>query len=300
MSAEKDKNFEPLFDIMGRFTPYIYILPTLAITSLFLIYPFVNTFFYSLLKWDGIGEMSFLGITNYINIFQDPKFWASFNANLIYIVMYSIIPVIAGLVVSSLIGRTELFGVRFFRTVFFLPQVIASVAIGIIFSWIYSSQFGVINQILGIIGLDKYQTAWFGHRSTAPYAVGFIGIWLTLGFAVIIFLSGIQKIDESIYEAAKIDGANSTQQFLYITLPELRYEMVVVFVVTLIRSLSTNIFGIVSSTTGGSYGTRPISLYAYDLAFVQYELGYASALVVILVILILVLTQIIERIGEGR
>ncbi len=294
----RNKSFEPLFDIGGRFTPFVYLAPSFLVTVVFLIYPFINTFFYSLCAWDGFGKKKFIGLENYINLIQDLKFWSSFNANIIYILMYSLIPTILGLIIASLIGRTDLKGVRIYRTIFFMPQVIASVAVGIIFSWIYSPQFGVLNQILGWLGLDSLKRAWLGNEVTAPIAIGLIGVWLTVGFAVIIFIAGIQKTEESIYEAADLDGANSVQVFFNITLPELRYEIVVVIIVTLIRSLSTNIFGIVSSTTGGAYNTRPISLYAYQLSFVQYNMGYASTVVVILVAIILLLSRLIKAIGE--
>lgn len=297
-TGKKVKPFAPLFDLGGRFTPFVYLAPSLFVTTVFLIYPFINTFFYSLLAWDGFGIKKFIGFANYIDLFQDPKFWSSFNANMIYILMYSLVPTMIGLIIASLIGRTDLKGVRVYQTIFFMPQVIASVAVGIIFSWIYSPQFGVLNQILNWLGLDHLQRAWLGNEVTAPIAIGLIGVWLTIGFAVIIFIAGIQKTEESIYEAAKIDGANSVQVFFNITLPELRYEIVVVIVVTLIRSLSTNIFGIVSSTTGGAYNTRPISLYAYQLSFVQHNVGYASTVVVILVVIILLLSKITKAIGE--
>ncbi len=298
MNPKKGKEFEPLFDIAGKYTPFIYLAPSFLVTAIFLIYPFTNTFFYSLFNWDGIGKKQFIGIGNYISLFHDPKFWSSLNANIIYIIMYSLVPTIVGLIIASLIGRTKLKGVRVYRTIFFMPQVIASVAIGIIFSWIYSPQFGVLNQMLGWVGLENLQRAWFGSQATAPMAIGLIGVWLTVGFAVIIFLAGIQKTEESIYEAADIDGASSIQKFFNITLPELRYEIVVVIIVTLIRSLSTNIFGVVSSTTGGAYNTRPISLYAYQLSFVQYDVGYASSVVVILIAIILLLSRLIKTIGE--
>ncbi len=277
---------------------YLYLAPSFTVIVVFLLYPLFNSFRYSFFQWDGVGKMSFIAITNYLNIFKDAKFWVSFKANLIYILFFSFIPTTFGLVISSVVARANIRGVRIFRTIFFTPQVIASVAIGTIFGWIYAPQFGVVNQILGLVGLESLQQAWLGSTATAPVAVGFIGVWLWTGFCIIIFIAGIQKIDEDLYSSAELDGANSVQQFFYITLPALRYEIVVVIIMTMIRALSTNVFGIVSAATGGAFGTRPISLYAYQLAFIQHDIGYASTVVTVLAVIVFMVSGLSMRIGE--
>lgn len=242
--------------------------------------------------------MEFVGISNYVDLASDPRFWSALTTNLIYILFFSIIPTIFGLLIASLIGRTEVKGTRYFRTIFFIPQIIPSVALGTIFAWIYAPRFGVLQQILKLLGLGSLAQPWLGSPQTAPYAVGLIGTWLWTGFSVIIFLAGIQKIDEYLYDAAKIDGANVWQQFFYVTLPDLRYEIVVVIIMTLIRALSTNVFGIVDAITGGANSTRPISLYAYELAFVQNKVGYAASIVVILAIIVFSFSGITMLTGE--
>lgn len=288
----------PLNDIAGRFTPYIYLGPTLLVVVVFLIYPLFETFRYSFFSWAGVGPMTFVGLKNYATAFHDHKFWTAAEANLIYIVFFSLVPTFIGLLIASLIGRARVRGIRYFRTVFFVPQIIASVAIGTIFGWIYAPQFGVLNQILELLGLGNLTRAWLGSGGSAPYAVGLIGTWIWTGFCVIIFLAGIQKIDEHLYDAAKIDGANVWRQLVFITLPELRYEIVVVLIMTMIRALSTNVFGIVSAVTGGANGTRPISLYAYQLAFVQHQMGYAAAVVAVLAVVVFSISGVIMLFGE--
>jgi raffinose/stachyose/melibiose transport system permease protein len=243
--------------------------------------------------------MEFVGLSNYITLGSDPDFWSALITNLIYILFFSIIPTIFGLLIASLIGRTQVKGTRYFRTVFFIPQIIPSVALGTIFGWIYAPRFGVLQQILKLLGLGNLASPWLGSPQTAPYAVGLIGTWLWTGFSVIIFLAGIQKIDEYLYDSAKIDGANAWQQFFYVTLPELRYEIVVVIIMTMIRALSTNVFGIVDAITGGANSTRPISLYAYELAFVQNKVGYAASIIVILAIIVFTFSGITMFTGES-
>lgn len=277
---------------------YLYLAPSLLVILVFLLYPLFNNFRYSFFNWDGIGEMSFISIANYIKLSRDPNFWISFKANLTYILLFSFVPTLLGLLISSIVARGNIKGIRVFRTIFFTPQVIASVAVGTIFGWIYAPQFGVINHLLDIAGLGSLQTAWFGNRVTAPIAVGLIGTWLWTGFCILIFIAGIQKIEEDLYDSSEIDGANALQQFFSITLPQLRYEIVVVLIMTMIRALSTNVFGIVSATTGGAFGTRPISLYAYQLAFIQHDIGYASAVVTILALIVFLISGLSLTFGE--
>ncbi|MFP4136085.1 MAG: carbohydrate ABC transporter permease [Candidatus Acetothermia bacterium] len=298
MFSRDEKQESPLNDVAGGFTPYLYLAPTLVAVGLFLLYPLFSTFGFSLFKWDGFSSMEFIGFSNYLRLGSDPKFWSALVTNLVYILFFSIIPTIFGLLIASLIGRTRVRGARYFRTIFFIPQIIPSVALGTIFGWIYAPRFGVLQQILKLIGLGGLAQPWLGSPQTAPYAVGLIGTWLWTGFSVIIFLAGIQKIDEYLYDAAKIDGANSWHQFIYVTLPELRYEIVVVVIMTLIRALSTNVFGIVDAITGGANATRPISLYAYELAFVQNKVGYAASIVVILAIIVFSFSGITMLSGE--
>ncbi len=219
MKFLREKPSSPLNDIAGRFTPYLYLAPSVILIAMFLIYPLYNTFRYSFFKWDGLGQMNFIAITNYLRLLNDRRFLSAFTANLIYILLFSLVPTVLGLIIASIIGRAQVQGVRYFRTIFFTPQVIASVAIGTIFGWIYAPQFGVVNQILEIVGLRTLQRAWLGSTETAPFAVGLIGTWLWTGFCVIIFIAGIKKINNYLYDAAQIDGANALKQFFHVTLP---------------------------------------------------------------------------------
>jgi len=205
-----------------------------------------------------------------------------------------------GLLLASLIGRSRIPGDRFFRAVLLMPQVIASVAMGVIFGWIFAPGFGVLNSFLRAIGLERLERPWLGDVILAPIAVGVVGTWLWLGFAVVIFGAGIQKIDEALYDAAKIDGAGSWRQFTAITFPALRAELVVVIVVTLIRAFGSGVFGIVVAITSGGYKTTPLALYAYRLAFVESKMGYGSAVVIFLMALIIILSGVTYAVGERR
>jgi len=290
--------YSPLKDIAGELTPFIYVGPTLLLIVVLLIYPLVSVFYYSTLDWSGLGKGVFIGLANYVSLFADSNFWDALVTNLIYVAFFSIIPTVLGVIIATIVGRTMLRGERVFRAILLTPQVVASVAMGVIFSWIFAPGFGVVNGILGIVGLSSWQHTWLGSMGLARLSVGLVGTWMWVGFAVIVFVAGIKKIDVRIFDAVRIDGANEIQQFFAITLPEIRAEFVVVIIVTLIRAFGSNVFGIVSAITGGGYHTQPLSLLAYNLAFIQNRMGYGSAVIVFLIIVILGLSALTFRVGE--
>jgi raffinose/stachyose/melibiose transport system permease protein len=293
--------FSPLNDIGGILTPYIYAAPTVLVIFIFLIYPMISVFWYSLVEWSGFGAKHFIGIRNYLTLMADPIFWTSFRTNVTYVIFFSFLPTVIGLLFASLIGRSRIPGERFFRAILLTPQVMASVAMGVIFGWIFAPQFGLFNDFLGKIGLERWEKPWLGDSTFAPIAVGSVGTWLWLGFVVIVFVAGIQKIDPDLYDACNLDGASSWQQFRFITMPELRAEFVVVLVITLIRAFGSGVFGIVAAITEGRYKTMPLALYAYRVAFIQNRMGYGASVVVFLVVLILLLSGLTFRFGErGR
>jgi raffinose/stachyose/melibiose transport system permease protein len=297
--GKKKHRFSPLSDLGGSLTPYVYAGPTVLMILVFLIYPMVNVFWYSLVEWSGLGAKLFVGAANYRTLILDPIFWTSFRTNLIYVGFFSFVPTAAGLLFASLIGRRSLRGERFFRAILLTPQVMASVAMGVIFRWIFSPGFGVLNDFLRKVGLERWEKPWLGNSTYAPIAVGGVGTWLWLGFVVVVFVAGIQKIDPDLYDAGNLDGASPWQLFRYVTLPELRAEIVVVVVVTLIRAFGSGVFGIVAAITEGRYNTLPLAYYAYRLAFVHNRMGYGSSIMVFLIVLVLTLSGLTFRLG-GR
>lgn len=297
--ARKSKSsFSPLSDIGGILTPYVYTAPTVLMILVFLIYPMVNVLWYSLVQWSGLGAKHFVGVENYRTMFLDPIFWTSFRTNVIYVGFFSVLPTIVGLFFASLIGRRRIPGERYYRAILLMPQVMASVTMGVIFRWIFSPGFGVLNDFLGMIGLERWEKPWLGNSNFAPGAVGVVGTWLWLGFVVIVFVAGIQKIDPDLYDACNLDGASSWQQFRFITIPELRAEFVVVVVITLIRAFGSGVFGIVAAITDGRYNTMPLALYAYRVAFVHNRMGFGSSIMVFLIVMILLLSGVTFRLGE--
>jgi raffinose/stachyose/melibiose transport system permease protein len=280
------------------FIGWLYALPALLMYVVFVIVPFVLTIVYSFHKWNGVGEMTWVGLKNYITVFQVPKYIGTIGHAFLLVVWFSFIPVGLGLVVASVINRIAAgrFG-DVARTVIFLPYIIALVAAGIIWGWLFSLS-GLVNQILSFIGLGSITRAWLGDFNWALSAVGVIGIWVLLGFCTVLLSTGMSKIDPSLYEAARIDGTGWFREFFEITVPLLVQEIAVCLTVTVIFALAT--FDIVYVATAGGPGnaTAVPGLQIYVLAFAQRNIGLASALAVMLMILVLVIILPIQRLSK--
>ena len=276
----------------------LFVLPALLIYAAFVLLPLILSIQYSFFRWDGIGPMTWVGLKNYKTVLEDPDLLGTiFNAFRL-VVFFSFIPVTLGLVVASVIhrvatGRLGAVG----RTVLFLPQVIPLVAAGIIWGWLLALP-GLINQILKSVGLSAIARAWLGDFDWALPAVGMIGIWVLLGFCTVLLSTGITKIDPALYESARIDGASWFREFVSITVPLLKYEIGVCLTVTVIAALAA--FDIVYVSTAGGPGnsTAVPGIQIYILAFTEQRIGLASALAVMLMIVVLVVILPIQRLSR--
>ena len=242
-----------------------------------------------------MGPATWAGLSNYTTVLTDPDLLGTVFNSFKLVLFFSLAPVALGLVTATVIHRVA--GRRLgsiARTVIFLPQVIPLVAAGIIWGWLLSSP-GLINQVLAAVGLDGVTRAWLGDFDTALPAVGLIGIWVLLGFCTVLLLAGMSKIDPALFESARIDGAGWFREFRSITLPSLRYEIGVCLTVTVIAALAA--FDIVYVSTGGGPGnaTAVPGIQIYILAFVERQVGLASALAVVLMLLVLVVILPIQR-----
>jgi len=282
------------------FVGWLFVLPALIMYVFFVLVPLVLTIQYSFYRWSGTGPMTWVGLKNYVQIFQVPDLIGTIYNAFVLVLWFSLIPVGFGLVVASVIHRvaTGRLG-EIARTVLFLPQVIPLVAAGIIWSWLLAKP-GVINQILKAVGLGALTRAWLGDFDTALPAVGLIGVWVLLGFCTVLLLTGMTKLDPALYESARLDGAGWLQEFLSITIPLLRYELGVCLTVTVVNALAA--FDIVYVSTAGGPGnsTSVPGLQIYVLAFTQRTVGPASALAVMLMVLVVIIIIPIQRLSRER
>ncbi|WP_430500841.1 carbohydrate ABC transporter permease [Micromonospora trifolii] len=281
-------------------TGWLYVLPALVMYAVFVLRPLVLTLQYSLYDWNGIGVARWVGLDNYLTVFTDSDLLKIIGNAIVLIVFFSFIPVALGLLVASMVRRitTGAFG-TVVRTILFLPQVIPLVAAGIAWSWLLSSN-GLVNQALRAVGLGGVARAWLGDFDTALPAVGVIGAWVLLGLCTILLVTGMSKIDPALYEAARLDGAGPVREFLAVTLPSLRQEIGVCLTVTIIAALAS--FDIVYISTSGGPGlqTTVPGLEIYRLAFSQRQVGLASALAVVLMLLVLACVLPIQRLSRGE
>jgi raffinose/stachyose/melibiose transport system permease protein len=277
---------------------WLFVLPALVIYTAFVLIPLLMSIHYSFYNWNGIGPMTWVGLKNYITVFKVPDLIGTIVNAFKLVLFFSIIPVGLGLLIASIIHRVApgQFG-EIARTILFLPQIIPLVAAGIIWGWLLSLS-GLINEILRAVGLDVIARAWLGDFTWALPAVGFIGVWVLLGFCTVLLLTGINKIDPSLYESARIDGASWWEEFNSITVPLLKNEIGVCLTVTVTNALAA--FDIVYVSTAGGPGnsTSVPGIQIYILAFTQQRIGLASALAVLLMILVLIVVIPIQSLSK--
>lgn len=266
----------------------------------FVLYPMFQSVQYSFYDWDGVGTATPAGLDNWKALVTQAELLHSVEHAFVLIVFYTVLPVGLGLVAATLIRELKRGPFNTVaRVVLFIPQVLPLVAAGIAWTWMYSPG-GLVNQVLQAVGLGSHTRAWLGDFTFALPAVGVIGVWVMLGFCTVLMLAGIGKIDPSLYEAARLDGAGRLREFLAVTLPGLRQELVVCTTFTMIAALAS--FDVIQiSTQGGpGYQTMVPGVEIYRLTFLQQHVGQASALAVLLAVLVLVVIWPIQRLGSEK
>lgn len=288
---------EPAAPGVPRNVAWLYVLPGLLFYGLFTLAPLLHTVWFSFFSWDGLTEKTWVGIANYTEAIRDHDLRWSFIHSGVFIVFYAVIPVLLGLLLTAALTRFTVRGFRFFRTALFLPQLIAGVVVAQAWTWVYADD-GPFNALLRGVGLDGWVRPWLGDFTWALPSLGVIGTWVTYGLCLVLFVAGVQKIPASLYEAARMDGAGPVREFFVVTLPGLRGEVLVAFVLTTINALRS--FDVVYNTTaGGPGGTTLVpSMYMYQNAFLYNRVGYAAAIATILAVVIFVLAGIVLRLGD--
>ncbi len=276
---------------------YLYVLPGFLIYAAFALVPFGHTFWISFHEWDGITPSRWVGLDNYRRVFTDPQVRETFGHALVLVGFYALLPLILGLFLVALLSRIRVRGIAGFRAVLFLPQVVALVAVGVVWRWILAPD-GPLNEGLRAIGLGSLARPWLGDFTWALPSVGLVGTWVTFGLAMVLLVAGVQKIPTSLYDAARVDGAGPLREFFVVTLPGLRNEIVVVLVLTTTTALRS--FDLVYVMTGGGPGTSTSvpSYRLYTAAFQTGEAGLGAAIGIVLAIAIFAVAFGITRLGE--
>ncbi len=278
----------------------LFIAPGLLIYLVFMLYPFLNTFYLSFTDWNGVAPTKdWVGLSNYARMLGDSVALKAFSNNVIWIILGTIAPVILGLFQALLVWS----GTRaslLFRTLFFLPFVLPLVVVGIVWQWVYHPLFGLVNKVLDGVGLESLSRGWLADPHTALYAVLIAAIWGQTGLCFLILHAALQNVDESTVEAAMLDGANWFQRARSIIVPQIAPQITMVTAITLIGGFS--VFDIIFVMTGGGPGNASdvLGTYTYKMAFEQNEAGYGSALSMLITILSLIAALVFVRLRERQ
>jgi raffinose/stachyose/melibiose transport system permease protein len=281
---------------------YLYVLPAVALLGLFIVYPFIRAGQYSFLSWDGVGPAHYVGGFNWEQIYLDPVERGSLiNAATLFI-FFSLVPVALGLVVVSLMARSRRRGMGVFRVIFFLPQVLVTIVIAVVWTWILApGGTGSLNGIIHSLGLGPaIGPAWLGDFSTALLAIGLVGTWTEFGLCFVLFLAGIQRIPTEMFDSARIDGAGLVREFRSVIVPMLRREIGAAITISVVASLQS--FPLIYQATNGGPGTSTTTpgLLVYRDAFQLGDVGGASALGIALALVTFLLTFGVRAILERK
>ncbi|EQB37460.1 hypothetical protein M948_02640 [Virgibacillus sp. CM-4] len=279
----------------------ITLLPALLLYSFFVIIPIFWSSYYGFFEWSGLGEATYIGFENYMEVIQSSVFWRSFKNNMIIVAasVFGQVPIALAL---ALMLRKRNWFQKVVRSAVFLPMVISTVVVGLIWGYIYDPELGVINAVLRAVGLESWTKSWLSDPSVNMYAVAVPIIWNYIGPYLIIFIAAIQNIPSEMEEAAMIDGASGWKKLIYIILPNMCTTIKVAVVLCISGSLKA--FDQVFVMTGGgpAESTEILATYMYNNTFLVYRYGYGSAVSTMIIILSLILigiSQLLMRRKNG-
>jgi multiple sugar transport system permease protein len=273
---------------------WLFIAPAVLGFLLWVVGPMIYSAWLSMTDWDLLAPARFVGLDNFARMFSDPLFWKSLWVTVVYTVFNVPLTLIIAFLVAMLLN-SKVRGIAFFRTLFYLPSIVPAVASAVRWGWICNSEFGRINMVLRLFGLKK--VLWLQDPNIALGALVIMSLW-NMGGVMIIFLAGLNGIPESLYEAAKIDGAGPWAAFRRITIPLMTPVIFFNLILQIIGSLQVFTAGFLVTAGGPNYATNFYVLYLFNNAFTYFDMGYASALAWVLFFIVLLLSLIVFRSGN--
>jgi len=267
-----------------------YLLPTIIGFFVFILGPVIASFLLGFTEWDLLTPPKWIGLENYrVMLFDTPLFWTTLRNALYYTVLYVPGAVILPLFVAVLMNQ-QLRGVTIYRSIYFLPVVTSTVAVALVWQWLYNPEFGPINYALKLVGIKG--PAWIASPQWAMPALVVMSVWQVVGYNMVIYLAGLQSIPEEYYEAAQIDGATRWRQFFHITVPLISPTIFFILIISIIGSLQVFEQTYILTQGGPAYATLTIAFYIYQQAFQFFHMGFGAALSYVLFVIILLLTLI--------
>jgi len=273
--------------MLKKTTPYLYLLPALALFLAIILLPAVGTFWLSFYDWSGIGrEMQFVGLENYQAAFREGSYFSlSLRNNLVYLFVTLVVEMCFGLIIALILDfKLRYFGL--FRVLFFSPMVLSMMPVGLLWRFVYSPDVGIVNGALEALGLGSLARPWLGDPATALYAVCLTSGWRYAGFYMILFYAGLQRIPKQLYESARIDGASDIGCFRHVSLPLLREVFVISVLICATGAFQA--FDLIYAMTGGKpyHSTEVVATWLVDVAFTHNRYGHGSALAVMMTLIV--------------
>lgn len=286
----------------GRFsneftwTIILFLLPTLLFLSVFVVWPIVSSFRLSFFEWDGINPVKDLvGLENWSRLIHDGIFWKAFRNNLTVVVLSLAVQMPLGMGLAILLEQGEkLFIFKIFKTVYFFPMLMSSVAIGILFKYVYDPVFGIINPALELVGLDSWTRSWLGDTGVALYAVIAVICWQYTPFYMILFLAALRGVSEDLRDAARMDGATERRYYWNIALPLVQGTVRTAVILSLIGSLKYFDLIWVMTEGGPNNASELMATYMYKKAFPSFEMGYGSTVASAMFIIVMVIAVVAQ------
>ncbi len=267
-------------------TPWLFLAPGLLFFMFYVIFPVFQSFNLSLYQWDGLGEAEFVGVQNYVELAGDRAFETSLWNNVKWLALY-LLAIPAGLFIALFLNQTVT-GIRLYKSLFFFPFVISQIVVGLVFTWFYDPTFGLLNVMIGWLGLGPINV--LGDPTLVTYGIIAAGLWPQTAYCMILYLTGLNSVDPEQVEAARLDGAKGWKMLWYVIVPQLKPATFIAFVVTIIGALRS--FDLISiMTNGGPFGSsRVLSFYMFEKALSEYgfRMGYGAAIAVVLFLIMLV------------
>lgn len=285
--------------IRKGWTAYLFLLPNFVGVAVFLAFPVLFALYMSFNEWSALSQPKFIGLQNYARIFtQDPLFWVSLKNTAYYTALVVPTGVVVALGIAVAMNQ-KIRGITLLRTSLYIPVVTSMVAVAVVWSWIFSTDLGLLNAGLNLLGLPS--VGWLTDARWAMISLAIVAVWKNMGYYAVILLAALQGVPEVLYEAAAIDGADAWRRFIHITVPMIAHALLFVTVVSIISS--SQVFDLVflmtdinqSGAGGPGTATYVYNLHLYNNAFRYFKMGYASALAYVLFAVIFVVTLLQMR-----
>lgn len=277
-----------------NFEAFIFVVPALLILGTFVYFPLIKNIIYSFQSFTlSSTTREWVGLANYKQLFSDKIILACLKNNILYAVISIIVQVGFGLVLAAVLEDTVFQkAAPFFRSVYFIPTVVSMTVVCLLFKFVYNPQMGLLNSFLQAVGLDNLTKIWLGSKKTAMYAVIVVSQWQSTGYVTMLFIVAIQKIPKDLYEAAEVDGAGKIKKFFYITVPQVKQMFFVTMILTVVGAFT--VFNEPYILTGGGPGTATmvLSLHMYQTGFIKNNMGYASAIAMLIFVITAVLSSV--------